>query len=301
MSKRVAKMALESLPVSLPWYLCASLVLDGVSLSELPKKLYEWSDQPDFEPLYLETAHAPLADVSPCLVALEGQGDSVLKQYLSFAADDCGYLAFSGASWGSQVRHMRWLTQVYMPTGEKVLLRLADPAVFSALLLSATTDQRSALLGPFELMVVPDPVGGEWHEFRQQPQETKVGYQRPYRLSDQQLSALEDVSFRQALGRLDLHMKMKFPAYGADWEPATRRAKLTQLANSAYALGFCSEGEIRLYAGIFGLLGDTALSAHADIDQVLHERSPQAPSQRLQHAFEMAQGRAAMLTGIGNV
>lgn len=85
MSKRVAKMALESLPVSLPWYLCASLVLDGVSLSELPKKLYEWSDQPDFEPLYLETAQAPLADVSPCLVALEGQGDSVLKQYLSLS------------------------------------------------------------------------------------------------------------------------------------------------------------------------------------------------------------------------
>ncbi|SDS52411.1 protein of unknown function [Halopseudomonas sabulinigri] len=294
-------MPLESIPVDLPWHLPTVLILDGVSLSDLPKKLYDWVDQPVFEPLYLETAQAPLVDVSPCIVAIEGQDDPVLNQYLTLVDEDCGYLLFSRAAWEVQVRHLRWLTQVQMPSGETVLLRLADPAVFSSLLSCATTDQRAALLGPFERMVMPDKLSGEWREFKQQAQITEASKQLPYRLSDEQLSALGDVSFQQVVGRLDLHMKMNFPAYGAEWAQAARQAELSQLADNAYALGFCSEGDIYLYAGIFGLLGGTALSAHPDISQLLHERSPQTPSQRLQRAFEMAQGRAAMLTGIEHV
>lgn len=294
-------MALESIPVDLPWRLPAALILDGVSLSDLPKKLYDWSVQPAFEPLYLETTQAPLVDVSPCLVAIEGQDDPVLNQYLSLVDDDCGYLLFSSAPWEVQVQHLRWLTRVQMPSGDTVLLRLADPAVFSTLLSRATTDQRASLLGPFERMVMPDPLSGVWREFKQQAQILEVSNQLPYRLSDEQLSALGDVSFQQVVARLDLHMKTNFPAYGAEWGQAARRAELTQLADNAYALGFCSERDIYLYAGIFGLLGETALNVHLDISQLLHERSPQTPSQRLQRAYEMAQGRAAMLTGIDYV
>lgn len=294
-------MALDILPSDLPWHLSATLILDGVSLSGLPKKLYEWSEQPVFEQLYLETKQAPLADISPCLVAIEGPEDPVLHEFLSLTSLDCGYLLFSEAPWEQQVEHLRWLTQVRAPSGEVVLLRLADPAVSSALLLAAGTNQSSEIIGPFERLVLPDAMKNDWLVFQSKKRLTEPSRQGLYQLSDLQLSALGDVSFQQVIGRLDQHMKMKYPAYGAEWSSGSRRPAITQLADEAYSRGFCSEGDIQLYAGIFGLLGEKALEAHPDINHLLDARSSEPPTQLLRRAFEITQGRAAIHTGIDHV
>jgi len=294
-------MALDILPPDLPWHLSAALILDGVSLSGLPKKLYEWSDQPAFEQLYLETKQAPLADISPCLVAVKGPEDPVLHEFLSLTSEDCGYLLFSEASWEQQVDHMRWLTQVRAPSGEIVLLRRADPAVLSTLLLTTAKDQSSEITGPFERLVLPDAMKNDWLVFQPTKRLTQPSRKDLYQLSDLQLTALGDVSFQQVVVRLDRHLQMKFPAYGSEWPSGSRRTALTQLADEAYSRGFCSEGDIQLYSGIFGLLGENALEAHRDINHLLDARSSETPSQRLRRAFDKAQGRAAIHTGIGHV
>lgn len=66
---------LLALPADLPWTLNAYLLLDGVSVTELPRKLYQWSDTPTFEPLYHDSRWQELLDLSPCLVALDGSQD----------------------------------------------------------------------------------------------------------------------------------------------------------------------------------------------------------------------------------
>lgn len=285
---------LEALPVDLPWSMQASLILDGVSLPNLPHKLYEWSPHPQFEPLYLGTDHEALLDLSPCLVRLTGRSDPVLDHYLEHAKEECGFLLFSRAPWQEQVQHMRWLSRVQAPYGEEMLLRLADPAVFHALLAQPSTEANAGLLGPFECAVLPDALEEAWYEHRRPPEQW-APQNSPYRLSDEQLTRLGEVNFRSVIGKLDLHMQAQYPAYGSNWDRANRRAHLTGLAEDAYEKGFCSEEDIFLYANIFGLLGSKALEAHPDIAHLLEQRSTDTPSQRLHKAVAMAQGRASTL------
>lgn len=44
------------------WHLNSYLLLDGISVEALPRKIYEWSDSPEYEVLYLET---PWVELSP--------------------------------------------------------------------------------------------------------------------------------------------------------------------------------------------------------------------------------------------
>lgn len=285
---------LEALPTDLPWSMQAALILDGVSLPNLPRKLYEWHPQPEFEPLYLGTDYEALLDLSPCLVRLSGSSDPILRHYLDHTGEECGFMLFSHATWQEQVQHMRWLSRVQAPHGEELLLRLADPAVFRALLADSNEAATAPLMGPFELAFMPDALEGKWHKHRQLPGR-RTPQSSPYKLNDEQLTRLGEVNFRNVTGKLDLYMQAQFPAYGSGWDRANRRTNLTSLADDAYAKGFCSEEEIFLYAKIFGLLGSKALEAHPDIAQLLEQRSTNTPSQRLHEAVEIAQGRAPTL------
>ncbi|MOA62566.1 hypothetical protein D3C78_1880240 [compost metagenome] len=64
------------------------------------------------------------------------------------------------------------------------------------------------------------------------------------------------------------------------------------MASTAYAQGFSSERDITLYANIFGFLGEHVLDDHADIAQLLTQKSPETPTQRIERAAELAQERA---------
>ena len=128
---------LHQLPSDLPWDAPAYLLLDGVSVETLPKRLYEWAESPDFDVLYLETPWAELSDVSPCLISLSGPHDTALAAFVQNSHEEWGYLLFSQASREALLKHLRWLVCVSHPLGEKMLLRLADPAVMHALLKQA--------------------------------------------------------------------------------------------------------------------------------------------------------------------
>lgn len=280
------------LPAGLPWDSQASLLLDGISVEELPRRLYEWSPEPDFEPLYAGTRWSDLSDVSPCLVRLSGTGDSTLAQHLQHADEEWGYLLFSKASWEEQLAHLRWLSSVKHPMGEEMLLRLAEPAVAGALLEHAMQIGDATLFGPFEHIALIDYTKHAWCRYSRPATATRVSQEKPYQLSEDQLELLGEVSLRSCVIQLDAHMHEFFPNYRPQLRGIDRWQHLHELAENAYAQGFNSERAITLYANIFGFLGEHALERHADIAALLNTPSAATPEQRIELAAELARERA---------
>jgi len=283
---------LRQLPAALPWDASAYLLLDGISVDGLAQRLYEWSESPDLDVLYLDTPWAQLHDVSPCLIPLNGQQDPALAAFVQSSHDEWGYLLFSRASRDEVLNHLRWLIALRHPQGEAMLLRLADPAVMQALLEPTQRDADATLWGPIEQIVAADRMQNSWHQLQRPGSAPVARHDRPYRLSDAQLERLGEVAFRGILIRLDQHLREYFPDYQQALSSPERWQHLRMLAEQAYAQGFNSEQDITLYANIFGLLGDDALQAHADIAELLTQKSSRTPSQRIEQAADLAYARA---------
>ncbi|MBX8487022.1 DUF4123 domain-containing protein [Pseudomonas cichorii] len=285
--------ALENgLPKGLPWNGTVGLLLDGVSVEHLPRLLYQWSDNPEFEPLYLGTRWAELGDISPCLVRVKAQNNPILMQFLSAAPKEWGYLVFSDQPWDRMVAHFRWLTSVMHPQGEEVLLRIADPAVTHALLAHANSIKDATLFGPCTQIITADAALGCWHVDQRPGKAQEPDHKQLYRLSDEQLSQLNEVNFRSLVLRLDEHMHEYFPSYQAHATPLQRWEHLHTLASTSYDRGFNTELDITLYANIHGFLGERALEDHPDLDAILKTPSEQTPAQRLERVADIAQERA---------
>lgn len=285
---------MTSLPHDLPWHSNCYLLLDGVSVQSLPQKLYQWSEQPNFEPLYLGTDLSELNELSPCLIAIDNPGDPVLDAFLANAAQEWGYLIFTSNTLDEVTQHLRWLVKVQTTAQQAFILRLADPAVAHALF----TVGNPMLFGPIEYLCIPDSVEATWHV--QHAPETKPtkDHGHPYSLSDSEVRALESVSFRQTILTLDAHLQTFFPHYQAALHGAERHQHLRELANKAYQLNLCSEREIFLFANIFGFLGDAALEQHSDITQLLEASSSRPPAERVEQAAYLAEQRATQRQGM---
>lgn len=285
---------MNSLPHDLLWHSNCYLLLDGVSVENLPQKLYQWSEQPNFEPLYLGTDLSELNELSPCLIVIDSPGDPVLQAFLANAAQEWGYLIFTSAALDEVTQHLRWLVKVQTTTQQAFILRLADPAVAHALF----SIGNPVFFGPIEHLCIPDGVEANWHV--QHAAETKPikDHSHPYRLSDTEVAALEEVSFRQTILALDEHLRAFFPQYQAALNGIERHKHLRELANKAYQLNLCAEREIFLFANIFGFLGEAALEQHSDVAQLLEASSPRLPVERVEQAAYLAEQRATQRQGM---
>jgi hypothetical protein len=283
----------NGLPQGLPWNGTVGLLLDGVSVEKLPQHLYQWTENPEFEPLYLGTRWAELGDISPCLVQIKAQNNPVLTRFLNASRQEWGHLVFSDQSWDQLVAHFRWLTSVMHPLGEEVLLRIADPAVTHALLAHAETIKDPTLFGPCKQIVTADAALDCWYINNRPGNAPEPDHSKRYRLSEAQLSQLDEVNFRNVVMRLDAHMQEYFPSYQAQSTPQQRWEHLHALASTSYDRGFNTELDITLYANIHGFLGEQALEEHPDLDAILKTPSEQTPAQRLERVADIAQERAA--------
>ncbi|TLX54145.1 DUF4123 domain-containing protein [Stutzerimonas nosocomialis] len=285
----------HSLPHELPWHSNCYLLLDGVSIERLPQKLYQWSEHPNFEPLYLGTELSGLTDISPCLVTIDGPSDPFMQAFLAKADQEWGYLIFASTTLDEVAQHLRWLLKVETEAQQTFILRLADPAVAHALFAIGNP----MLFGPIEYACMPDNVEANWHVHYNPNRKPDRDQSRPYRLSDSEMSALEDVSFRQTILTLDEHLRTFFPNYQAALHGLERYQHLKELANTAYRLNLCSQREILLFANIFGFLGKTALKQHSDITQLLEASSP-LPVERVEQAAYLAEQRATEIQGMAS-
>jgi hypothetical protein len=283
------------LPHDLHWRGSVALLLDGVSVEKLPRQLYTWSDAPDFEPLYLGTRWSALNDIAPCLIRLSGPSDPIFQQFLAHANEEWGYLVFSDQPWQNVLDHFRWLTSVTHPQDIEVLLRVADPAVAHTLLAQAEELKDATLFGPCVQVLTADSTLGCWHQHHRPGGVPMASHAKPYRLSESQVTLLDEVNFRSVVMRLDQHMNEYFPAFQMDLKAPERWEYLNELASRSYDRGYSSELEITLYANIHGFLGIMALAEHPDLDALLETTSEQTPIQRLEYVANIAKERAESL------
>ncbi|MEE4156847.1 DUF4123 domain-containing protein [Pseudomonas viridiflava] len=287
----------EPLPRDLPWRGTVALLLDGVSVDKLPQQLYTWSEAPDYQPLYLGTRWSGLTDISPCLVRLNSERDPICQQFLAHADEEWGYLVFSDQPWQTVLDHFRWLICVTHPQGQQVLLRLADPAVAHALLDQSMQRGDATLFGPCSHVLTADAALRCWHNHRRPAKAPVTSHVEPYRLSESQVTLLDEVNFRSVVIRLDRHMREYFPAFQVHLDALDRWKYLYTLASNAYERGFGSELEITLYANIHGFLGPHAMTEHPDLDTLLETPSTLSPTQRIEHVASIAKERAESLQG----
>lgn len=249
------------------------LLLDGVRVQELSRRLYEWSDgRLEADLLYAGTPWAEVKEVSPWLVQLNGLNDPVLQAFLADGLEpEWGYLIESGASLTEVADHLRSLILVRHPLDVPMLLRLADPAVIAALLQEGSTP---ALVpwGPIERLVLPDAVADAWHSWTPAEDDAPPLAPAPegYRLSEAQLQRLQACDLRRHARQL-----MDFvDQYCAGWLTETsrpqRHVQLLDIVHEARGLGFTSPREWALLCSLMSRLGITAWQGDESVAECLH-------------------------------
>lgn len=276
-----------SWPIEKPVY----LLLDGVRVQELPRRLYEWSEgRLEADLLYAGTPWAEVNDVSPWLVQLNGQGDPVLQTFLADGlVSEWGYLIESTATLTEVADHLRSLILVRHPLDVPMLLRLADPAVIAALLPDGSAP---ALVpwGPIERLVLPDAVADEWCSGTPADDTAPPLVPDPagYCLSEAQLRRLQACDLRrharQLMGFVDQHC--------AGWltEPNRqgRHVQLTEIVREARGMGFTSPREWALMCSLMARLGATTWQADeglAEWRHILTDPERGSPVARLEAAL----------------
>lgn len=274
------------LPHDLPWATPAYLLLDGVSVPELQQRLHQWSNP--LYCLYRQTRWHELSEISPCLVALNGRDDPLLAYFQQHAALEWGYVLFSDAEAFTLCQHWRHLLSVEQAEGVEVMPRIADPAVMQPLFALAEQAHSARWFGPVSHVCLPDGVQGHWWRYSQAA-EARAEPKR-YRLTDEELTALGNVEFRNAVCAVSEHLLRHFPAFLATHTAAERRKYVHNLMEQAYQHGFSSDQELTLYANVYAYLDGQAVGE--DIIQLLTTSTSDTPLTRVKRAAELAERRA---------
>jgi hypothetical protein len=268
------------LPDDFSWEQTVALLLDAVQVKKLLPRLFEWNPKVIVEVIYLRTRFAQFRDLSPCLVRLKEPSDPILEQFLAHVGERWGYLLACDAPWEQVAAHWRWLASVEHPSGEEMLLRIADPAVAHAVF-SDTGSSTTTLFGPCHRVIVVNAVNDGWNHYTRAGERPAPNHAALYRLSERQVDLLNEASFDKRVTELYGHMGEFFPDYRTDLQPQQRWQHLRSLAKRAVELGFESESDIWLYANAHGFLGEQRLADDPEIASLLNPASPLPPSTRI--------------------
>ncbi|WP_249978560.1 DUF4123 domain-containing protein [Vreelandella olivaria] len=232
------------------------LLLDGVRVKQLARRLYEWSaEHPlDADLLYAGTPLAEVSDVSPWLVALPDTHHPVLQAFLAQGLEDeWGYLLESQSSLEHLGNHLRQLLQVRHPSGVAMWLRVADPAIIAALL----SDQSNPAMipwGPIDCLIRPDAVAEEWVKSSPAQGASELPAAIPhhgYLLNEAQLNRLQACDKRRDIRAL-LHFVAKHcPALPLPVKQRERYERLAALTESARGYGFNNPRQWGLLCTLF--------------------------------------------------
>lgn len=234
------------------------LLLDGVRVKELPRRLYEWSEgRLEADLLYAGTPWAVVSGVSPWLVQVSGLDDPIMQRFIEDGLEqEWGYLIISEASLMDVADHLRRLTQVMHPSGVPMLLRLADPAVMAALL-AAKNSPAHVPWGPVDQLIIPDAVTEEWQCCSPaQGSATSISLgTEAYRLSDAQLVRLQACDLRRDTWQLMTFIDRHCIDWLSDMARTQRYECLERIICEARILGFTTPREWALLCTLMARLG----------------------------------------------
>ncbi|WP_143097621.1 DUF4123 domain-containing protein [Modicisalibacter xianhensis] len=245
----------------------AFLLLDGVRIKELPRRLYEWSDgRLEADLLYAGTPWSSVSNVSPWLVQLSGSDDPILQHYLAEGLKpEWGYLIISEASLLEMADHLRRLIQVVHPNGAPMLLRLADPAAITALL-SPESSPAQAPWGPIGKLIAPNAVTEEWECWS--PVQDEAAPLLPdiegYHLTDAQLKRLQGCDLRRDTRQIMAFVDQHCPGWLPNLEKSQLYDHLTNIIQEARSLGFSAPRELALLCTLMARLGITTWRGHTN-------------------------------------
>lgn len=255
------------------------LLVDGGQLPDLARSLYQLPNIQTPEPVYLYPPYDALKDVSPYLV----QAIPAVKQwFLNQHQPTAGFFFSSEWSQHDIGDQLRELIQVMSPYGSPVFLKMAHPEAAEILL----TSHCIQLWQMMQTVWLPTREG--W-KIQHRPELSGKQPRSPYLLDDTQWAAIGQISWRNVQEALYQFMETRFPALLHRQE--VPGLWLSDLTTQGYQLGFTTEQDLTHYLTIVGLLGEEAVSgaSYPEITQLIHQPSPQTPSQRIEQAAQLAE------------
>lgn len=274
------------------------LVLDGVSVPGLPRRLYEWSQgHLDAEWLYVGTPWESVKAVSPWLIDMPSYGDPVLQRFLEDGAyEEWGYLVVTQATLLELTEHMQWLAQARHSSGQTQLLRLADPAVIRAIL-PGDSDATLAPWGPIDRLIAPDAIGECWRTWSQsettarEPVQSIPSPAEDYSLDEPTLRRLQACDQRTDMRRLARYIEQYLGDWQETWHANSEKqrfARIHAIVGQAREHGFFSLREWALLCALLARHGLATLDDPSLPDEIRHCLVPSSTVtgiQRLEEAL----------------
>lgn len=257
------------------------LLLDGGQLPELERQLFEVSDSPAYQPLYLHAPWDSLREVSPCLV----EASEPLLCWFQQQPANTGWLLASHLTLLPLADLLRQLIEVESPYGSRILLKLAAPETMACLMVDADP----WLWRGISQVWLPTRAG--WHHWQ-----VKKTLAEPMgdtcRLTDVQWARLGEVSWQNQLDATYRHMARWFPARLS--EQSDPQVWISRWAKQAYQLGFQTERDLLLLFNVLGFIGDGWWEGddYPTLTKLLTLPSAQTPSQRVELAANWAEQHA---------
>jgi hypothetical protein len=255
------------------------LLADGGQIPDLARSLYQLPDIQTPEPIYLYPPYDELKVVSPWLVKATAE---VRLWFLAQQQPTAGFFFSSDSSQDEIGDQLRALIEVVSPYGSDVFLKMAHPEA-ALILLDSDCAQLWNIMQTAWL-----PTRDGW-QIRHRPDLSGALTQLPYKLDDAQWAEFGQISWRNTLEDIYLHMEQHFPQHlQAQPDPQAWTEHLTE---QAYQQGFTTRDDAIHYLSIAGWLGEAALSSdkYPDIHQLIHQPSQQTPSQRIEQAARLAE------------
>lgn len=257
------------------------LLLDGGQIPELERQLFEVTDSPAYQPLYLYAPWDSLREVSPCLV----EASEPLLSWFKSLPVNTGWLLASPQALLPLADQLRQLIEVESPYGSRILLKLAAPETMACLMVDADP----WLWRGITQVWLPTRTG--WHHW--QVEETladPIGDK--CRLTDTQWAGLGEVSWQNQQDAAYRHMQAWFPERLA--QQSDRKAWIAHWAKQAYQLGFQTERDLLLFFNVLGFVGEVWWQGddYPTLTKLLTTPSAQTPSQRVELAASWAEQHA---------
>lgn len=277
----------------LPWQKeTISLLLDGINVKNIFKLIYSIKPPAKFEVLYLQTRFHELKEVSPCLIQLDNLNSPYLQKFFEHLDEEWGYILTSDRPWDEQVKHLRDLLVVLMPPNDQeVMLKIADPLVATELF-NVAEKTNSHLLGPFNHILTTDILNQELHHYQRSGEKIALPT-LPYKLTDLENKALDQVDIKRSQQHLYQHIETYFPDFLNHYPEKQRRLAINHIIEEAEQLGYNSPMTQAFYLNIYGYLGDNALQDHPQITQLIKEQNIESLKLAAQRAQQISVEQAS--------
>lgn len=231
------------------------LLVDGLSLPDAEKQLYQDNEFPSFVNLYAGTDWGALADVAPLLVSIDDKTPFAQRFLAEGFYPEWGYLIQSSEGLHALARQLRQYLQVRHSTGTDFILRLADPGV-AGLLFTEVKAFCSTLSG-VQALLLPDIVRWQWQHMEvasgagsEGAEKNRAGF--PLVLSDQEVDKLREVDEWSQLKKMTRHLDTYFHAWATLASRFSRSQLLGQLLARARNSGYTSERAQGQWTNVFG-------------------------------------------------